>query len=117
MITIADILSDPDIFVLEHPLIEAAIAEQGRKRREVAAGRCCEVASEPIPAPYKGAAECARWSDLVTPKQLVAMRRIASTKGINWETVSVEMFGKKPEALTKRQASGLIEELKKRKRA
>lgn len=116
MITIHDILSDPALFALDHPLIEQAIEAERIKRRKLRAEQCCETASETVTVIHKQAATCQSWSNLITPKQLVAVRSVASAKGINWETVSNGMFGIEPERLTKRHASLLIAELKRRER-
>lgn len=51
-------------------------------------------------------------SDLVTPKQLVAIRAIASATGVDAEQRSLELFNSRPEELTKRAASQLIDDLK-----
>jgi hypothetical protein len=51
-------------------------------------------------------------SDLVTPKQLVAIRAIANAAGIDAEKRSLELYNCRPEELTKRAASTLIDELK-----
>lgn len=51
-------------------------------------------------------------SDLVTPKQLVAIRAIASATGADAEQRTLELFNCRPEELTKRAASQLIDELK-----
>jgi hypothetical protein len=51
-------------------------------------------------------------SDLVTPKQLVAIRAIASATGVDAEQRTLELFNCRPEELTKRAASQLIDELK-----
>jgi hypothetical protein len=51
-------------------------------------------------------------SDLITPKQLVAIRAIASASGIDAEKRSLELFNARPEELTKRAASTLIDDLK-----
>jgi hypothetical protein len=51
-------------------------------------------------------------TDLVTPKQLVAIRAIANASGIDAEKRSLELYNCRPEELTKRAASTLIDELK-----
>jgi hypothetical protein len=51
-------------------------------------------------------------TDLVTPKQLVAIRAIANAGGIDAEKRSLELFNCRPEELTKKAASTLIDELK-----
>jgi hypothetical protein len=70
--------------------------------------------------PYKGAAAeqetpdpVARTvSDLVTPKQLVAIRAIANSAGIDAEKRSLELYNCRPEELTRGAASQLIDDLK-----
>lgn len=51
-------------------------------------------------------------ADLVTPKQLVAIRAIANAVSIDPEKRSLERYGCKPEELTKRAASVFIDALK-----
>lgn len=51
-------------------------------------------------------------SDLVTPKQLVAIRAIAAASGVDAEKRSLELYNCRPEELTKKAASALIDELK-----
>lgn len=51
-------------------------------------------------------------SDLVTPKQLVAIRAVANANGCDAEKLSLEMFSARPEELTKRCASELIDAIK-----
>lgn len=51
-------------------------------------------------------------TDLVTPKQLGAIRAIANAAGINAEARALELFNCRPEELTKKAASTLIDELK-----
>jgi hypothetical protein len=51
-------------------------------------------------------------TDLVTPKQLVAIRAIANAGGIDAEKRSLELFNCRPEELTKKAASTLIDDLK-----
>jgi hypothetical protein len=51
-------------------------------------------------------------AELVTPKQLVAIRAIANASGIDAEKRSLELYNCRPEELSKRAASALIEELK-----
>lgn len=51
-------------------------------------------------------------TDLVTPKQLVAIRAIGSATGTDAEQRSLELFNCRPEELTKRAASQLIDDLK-----
>ena len=51
-------------------------------------------------------------TDLVTPKQLVAIRAIANASGVDAEKRSLELYNCRPEELTKRAASTLIDELK-----
>lgn len=50
-------------------------------------------------------------SELLTPKQLVAIYRIAGSKGLNANQTSMAMFQSAPEGLTKRAASKLIDRL------
>ena len=47
-----------------------------------------------------------------TPKQLVAIRAIANASGVDAEKRSLELYNCRPEELTKRAASSLIDELK-----
>jgi hypothetical protein len=51
-------------------------------------------------------------ADLVTPKQLVAIRAIANANGLDAEKRSIELYNCKPEELSRRAASALIDELK-----
>jgi hypothetical protein len=51
-------------------------------------------------------------ADLVTPKQLVAIRAIANATGVDAERRSLELYNCKPEELTKKAASALIDDLK-----
>jgi hypothetical protein len=51
-------------------------------------------------------------ADLVTPKQLVAIRAIANATGADAEKRSIELYNCKPEELTKKAASALIDDLK-----
>lgn len=51
-------------------------------------------------------------ADLVTPKQLVAIRVIANSQGINAEAECVEALKCKPEELSRRAASAFIDHLK-----
>jgi len=51
-------------------------------------------------------------ADLVTPKQLVAIRAIANATGTDAERRSMELYNCKPEELTKKAASALIDDLK-----
>ncbi len=51
-------------------------------------------------------------TDLVTPKQLVAIRAIANSGGIDAEKRSLELYNCRPEELTKKAASALIDDLK-----
>ena len=51
-------------------------------------------------------------ADLVTPKQLVAIRAIANSQGVNAETECLEALKCKPEELSRRAASAFIDHLK-----
>jgi hypothetical protein len=51
-------------------------------------------------------------ADLVTPKQLVAIRSIANSQGVNAEAECFEHFKVRPEELSKGAASWLIDELR-----
>lgn len=51
-------------------------------------------------------------TDLITPKQLVAIRAIATASGLDAEKRAIDRFGCRPEELTKKAASQLIDELK-----
>jgi hypothetical protein len=51
-------------------------------------------------------------ADLVTPKQLVAIRAIANAQQVNAETECMEIFKCRPEELSRRAASALIDRLK-----
>lgn len=51
-------------------------------------------------------------ADLVTPKQLVAIRAIANASGVDAEKRSLELFNCRPEELSKRAASQFIDDLK-----
>lgn len=51
-------------------------------------------------------------ADLVTPKQLVAIRAIANSQGVNAEAECLELFKCRPEELSRRAASVLIDRLK-----
>jgi Rad52/22 family double-strand break repair protein len=51
-------------------------------------------------------------ADLVTPKQLVAIRAIANTQGVNAEAACMEMLKCRPEELSRRAASAFIDYLK-----
>ncbi|MGA9768173.1 MAG: hypothetical protein WBV94_03980 [Blastocatellia bacterium] len=52
------------------------------------------------------------FGDLVTPKQLVAIRSIANSQGVNAETECLEVLKCKPEELSRRAASAFIDHLK-----
>lgn len=51
-------------------------------------------------------------ADLVTPKQLVAIRAIAHAQRVNAEAECVKLMGCRPEELTRRAASAFIDHLK-----
>ena len=51
-------------------------------------------------------------ADLVTPKQLVAIRVIANSQGLNAETECQQLMNCKPEELSRRAASAFIDYLK-----
>jgi hypothetical protein len=51
-------------------------------------------------------------ADLVTPKQLVAIRAIANAQNVNAESECLEMLKCKPEELSRRAASAFIDHLK-----
>jgi hypothetical protein len=51
-------------------------------------------------------------TDLVTPKQLVAIRAIANASGLDAEKRSLDLYNCRPEELTKKAASALIDDLK-----
>jgi hypothetical protein len=51
-------------------------------------------------------------ADLVTPKQLVAIRAISHAQRVNAETECMEVMGCKPEELSRRAASAFIDHLK-----
>jgi hypothetical protein len=51
-------------------------------------------------------------ADLVTPKQLVAIRAIANAQGVNAESECLEMLKCRPEELSRRAASTFIDHLK-----
>lgn len=51
-------------------------------------------------------------ADLVTPKQLVAIRAIANSQGVNAEAECMEVIKCKPEELSRRAASAFIDHLK-----
>jgi hypothetical protein len=51
-------------------------------------------------------------ADLVTPKQLVAIRAIASAQAIDAEAGCLEMLKCRPEELSRRAASAFIDYLK-----
>lgn len=46
--------------------------------------------------------------DLVTPRQLVAIRNAASYRGLNCWTLSEQRYGTEPESLNRRTASAFI---------
>ncbi|MGA9773225.1 MAG: hypothetical protein WBV94_29610 [Blastocatellia bacterium] len=52
-------------------------------------------------------------ADLVTPKQLVAIRAIANSQGVGAEAKCLELLKCRPEQLNKKTASWFIDELKK----
>jgi hypothetical protein len=52
--------------------------------------------------------EARTMAELVTPKQLVAIRSAANVRAINAESECRRMFGCAPEGLNKRAASSLI---------
>lgn len=54
-------------------------------------------------------------ADLVTPKQLVAIRAIANSQGVNAETECLEALKCRPEELSRRAASAFIDHLKGKK--
>jgi hypothetical protein len=69
--------------------------------------------SEPFTATITPEQAVARTiADLVTPKQLVAIRAIANAMGTDAEKRSLELYNCKPEELTKKAASALIDDLK-----
>jgi hypothetical protein len=51
-------------------------------------------------------------ADLVTPKQLVAIRAIANTQRVNAEAECTQLLGCRPEELSRRAASAFIDHLK-----
>ena len=51
-------------------------------------------------------------ADLVTPKQLVAIRAIANSQGVNAEAECLEALKCRPEELSRRAASAFIDHLK-----
>jgi hypothetical protein len=53
-------------------------------------------------------------ADLVTPKQLVAIRAIANAQGVNAEAECLEVLKCRPEELSRRAASAFIDHLKSR---
>jgi hypothetical protein len=53
-------------------------------------------------------------ADLVTPKQLVAIRAIANSQGLNAESECLEVIKCRPEELSRRAASAFIDYLKSR---
>lgn len=52
------------------------------------------------------------FADLVTPKQMVAIRAIANCQGVNAEAECLETFKCKPEELSRASASQFIDYLK-----
>jgi hypothetical protein len=60
--------------------------------------------------PYDPVAKC--MADLVTPKQLVAIRAIAKVQGVNAQSECMRLLNCKPEELSRRAASAFIEHLK-----
>lgn len=61
---------------------------------------------------YSGDPVAKTMGDLITPKQLVAIRAIASAQGLNAETKCLEVLKCRPEELSKRAASWFIDYLK-----
>jgi hypothetical protein len=51
-------------------------------------------------------------TDLVTPRQLVAIRAIANSQGVNAEAECLELLKCRPEELSRRAASAFIDHLK-----
>jgi hypothetical protein len=84
-------------------LVGLLLAKQRQQQRD----------AEAQPAPPSRPDPVARsLSELLTPKQVVAIRAIANAAGRDAEKVCEAMFGCRPEALTKTAASALLDALK-----
>jgi hypothetical protein len=69
-----------------------------------------QAAPSQISFPHDPVAKC--MADLVTPKQLVAIRAIANSQRVNAQSECMKVFNCKPEELSRRAASAFIEYLK-----
>lgn len=63
---------------------------------------------------FRGDPAAKTWADLVTPKQLVAIRREAAAQAIDAQDECLATLKVKPEALSRRAASAFIDYLKKK---
>src|SRR4051812_46945305 len=98
---------------MDHPCAEMALAELRGLRAEVE-----QLGSETKPEQQQvgviawcGDAIATTMADLITPKQLVAVRAIANARRLNADSVCLELLKCTPEELRRRAASALIDYL------
>jgi Rad52/22 family double-strand break repair protein/SWIM zinc finger len=100
----------------EHDALKRAAVKFGiarelyRKEEEAASQKKPNAAGAQAQFPRDPVAKT--MADLVTPKQLVAIRAIANAHGINAETQCVELLRCRPEELSRKAASVFIDYLK-----
>jgi hypothetical protein len=100
----------------EHDALKRAAVKFGiarelyRKEEEAASQKKPSAASAASQFPRDPVAKT--MADLVTPKQLVAIRAIANAHGVNAETQCVELLKCRPEELSRKAASVFIDYLK-----
>jgi len=100
----------------EHDALKRAAVKFGiarelyRKEEEAAPQKNGAATSEAPQFPRDPVAKT--MADLVTPKQLVAIRAIANAQNVNAESECLEMLKCKPEELSRRAASAFIDHLK-----
>ena len=97
---------------LKRAAVKFGIARELYRKEEDAAPQKSGAAMSDTHAPFPRDPVAKTMADLVTPKQLVAIRAIANAQNVNAESECLEQLKCKPEELSRRAASAFIDYLK-----
>jgi hypothetical protein len=99
---------------LKRAAVKFGIARELYRREEEAAPQKSAGAANGAHPQFPREPIAKTMADLVTPKQLVAIRAIANSQSVNAESECLEVLKCRPEELSRRAASAFIDYLKSR---
>lgn len=97
---------------LKRAAVKFGIARELYRKEEEAAPQRNGISASGINQQFPRDPVAKTMADLVTPKQLVAIRAIANAQGVNAEAECLEVLKCRPEELSRRAASAFIDHLK-----